>query len=95
MANGKIRISTTTQNAIHKMDDVNTKLASINNKLINLDTQLTDSKWTGYSNNKTQDINRLLKMYCTNIENLVTEMKDNMSRLDTNAIDFESRYNKI
>jgi flagellar biosynthesis chaperone FliJ len=70
-------------------------MKTIDNKLKNIDNDLMDKRWTGYSNEKCRDINNLLKEYNTSIESLIGRISKAVINLENSAQNYDSKANRI
>ncbi|HHX12653.1 MAG TPA: hypothetical protein GX731_07500 [Clostridiales bacterium] len=78
-----------------KLSSAERSIKIIQTKLKNIDSDLMDKRWTGYSNEKCQDINKLLQKYNKSLESLIVRISETVKQLEKNAQSFDSKANKI
>ena len=79
----------------NKLSSAERSIKIIQTKLKNIDSDLMDKRWTGYSNEKCQDINNLLRKYNKRLESLIVRISETVKQLEKNAQNFDSKANKI
>ena len=80
---------------VNKLSSAKASVNILQTKLKNIDNDLMDKRWTGYSNEKCQDINKLLQKYNKNLESLIGRISETVKQLEKNAQTFDSKANKI
>lgn len=81
--------------SVSKLKNASDGANSIQTKLEKIDGLLLDSRWTGESNLKCQDLNKLLLQYNEKVALVLEELHKTVDELDKKAQNYDTTSNTV